>query len=175
MLQLVYIALFSASFFGLIIAIGSIDKKQLVESIGDKLPLKGIYIFLTFTGISLIVAWLPDIISSLVLGHSLELIDVYTTEITYVLDMGIIAPVAFICLFQLKKRSAIGYVILEILLTVCNLVGIMLPIQTAFQVMAGIPTPMPVIITKVGSFVLLAFFALYFNIKFLNNVKQSAT
>ena len=170
-LHLVYIALFSASFFGLIIAIMSIDKKQIVENMGDVLPYKGIYIFLVLTGSALIVAWLPDIINSIMLGRSLALIEVYTIQITYVLDMGIIAPAAWICLFQLKKRSGMGYILLVILLTVCSIIGIMLPIQTAFQLIAGISLPIAVIVTKVGIFVLLAFFALYFNIKFFRNMK----
>lgn len=170
-LHLVYIALFSASLFGLIIAIASIDKKQVVENMGDALPYKGIYIFLALTGIALIVAWLPDIINSLMIGHSLELIEVYTTQITYVLDMGVIAPTALICLFQLKRRSAMGYILLELLLTVCNIIGLMLPIQTVFQIMAGISLPIGVIVTKVAIFIVLALFALYFNIRFFKNMK----
>ncbi|MBZ9608188.1 hypothetical protein G9F73_010265 [Clostridium estertheticum] len=138
---------------------------------GDVLPYKGIYIFLALTGSALIVAWLPDIINSLVLGRSLGLIEVYTTQITYVLDMGVIAPAAWICLFQLKKRSGMGYILLGILLTVCSIIGIMIPIQTAFQLIAGISLPIAVIVTKVGIFVLLAFFALYFNRKFFRNIK----
>ncbi|MFT5872470.1 MAG: hypothetical protein ACI8WT_001401 [Clostridium sp.] len=171
MLHLVYIALFSASLFGLIIAMGSLDKKQVEDSMGDALPYKGINIFLALTGIALIVAWLPDIINSLVAGRSLELIEVYTTAVTYVLDMGVIAPTAFICLFLLKKRSGMGYILLVMLLTVCIIIGIMLPIQTVFQVSSGIELPFAVIITKVSSFVLLALFALYFNIKFFKNIK----
>ncbi|MCX7748022.1 MAG: hypothetical protein N2645_14225 [Clostridia bacterium] len=171
LLHLVYIALFSFSLFGLITAMGSIDKKQLAEHIGNKLPYKGIYVFLALTGICLIVAWLPDIISSLIAGRSLELIEVYTTAVTYVLDMGIVGPVALICLFQLKKRSGMGYILLEMLLTVCVIMGIMLPIQSVFQLSAGIELPVPVLVTKVASFVVLAFFALYFNIKFLRNIK----
>lgn len=169
-LHLLYIALFSASIFGLIIAIGSIDKNQVKQCMGDKLPYKGIYIFLALTGIALIAAWLPDIINSLVLGRSLELIEVYTTQITYVLDMGIIGPTALICLYQLKKRRAMGYILLEILLTLCCIVGIMLPIQTVFQLSAGIILPIGVLIPKTVPFVVLAFFAFYFNTKFFKNI-----
>jgi hypothetical protein len=46
----------------------TLDKEQVKNIIGDKLPIKDICIFLLLTGISLIVAWLPDIIKSLVLG-----------------------------------------------------------------------------------------------------------
>ncbi|WP_156939863.1 hypothetical protein [Clostridium lundense] len=171
MLHLVYIALFSASFFGLIIGIKSIDSNQIAERMKDKLLGKGIYIFLVLTGVALIVAWLPDIINSLVLGRSLQLIEVYTTQVTYVLDIGIIAPVAFICLFQLKKRNGIGYVLLEVLLTVCNFIGIMIPIQTLFQLRVGILLPVEVVVTKVVTFVLLSILALYFNIKFFQNME----
>lgn len=172
-LHLIYIALFSSSLFGFIIAISTIDKEQVENSMGDKLPLKGIYVFLLLTGISLIVAWLPDIIKSLVLGRSLELIEIYTTQITYVLDMGIIAPTALICLFELKKRSGIGYILLPLLLTVCTVVGIMLPIQTVFQIKVGISLPIGAIVTKIATFIVLACFALYFNIKYYRNIKCS--
>jgi hypothetical protein len=172
-LHLVYIALFSSSLFGLIIAISSIAKVQVENSIGDKLPLKGIYVFLLLTGIFLIVAWLPDIIKSLILGRSLEQIEIYTTQITNVLDMGIIAPTALICLFQLKKGSGMGYILLPLLLTTCTIIGIMLPIQTVFQMHAGISLPIGAIITKIATFVALALFALYFNIKFYRNIESS--
>lgn len=38
---------------------------------GDALPYKGVSIFLALTGVALIVAWLPDIINSLVSGRPL--------------------------------------------------------------------------------------------------------
>ncbi|WP_258879990.1 hypothetical protein [Clostridium estertheticum] len=81
----------------------SIDKTQVTESMGIALSFKGINILLALIGIALIVAWLPDIINSLVIGRYLGLIEVYTTQITYVLDIGVIAPTTWICLFQLKK------------------------------------------------------------------------
>ncbi|MGK2860873.1 MAG: hypothetical protein ACSLE0_03010 [Chitinophagaceae bacterium] len=170
-LHLVYIALFSASFFGLIISINSLDLKLVKNSMADTLPLKGINIFLVFVGIALIVAWLPDIIMSLVNGTSLTLIEVYTTSVTYVLDMGIIAPSVLICICLMKKRAGMGYVLLSILLTVCIVIGIMLPIQTVFQMRAGIELPFIVVVSKIASFVILALFALYFNVKLFLNIK----
>jgi hypothetical protein len=172
-LHLVYIALFSLSFFGLILTITSIDSSLLVKNVASTLPKKGIYFFLILTGLALIVAWLPDIITSLIHHRSLQLIEVYTTQITYVLDMGVIGPTALICLFMLKKRNGIGYILLAMLLTVCVLIGIMLPIQTMFQVAAGIELSIGAIVTKVGSFVLLALFALYFDIRFFKSIQKS--
>lgn len=169
-LDLVYIALFSSSLFGLIVSITSIDMKGI--SINKSLPYKGIYIFLALSGFALIVAWFPDIMTSLITKTSLRLIEVYTTEITYVLDMGVLAPLMFICLFQLKKRNGLGYVLLESLLMLCIIIGIMIPIQTTFELSAGIKLSIGEIATKAASFVILALFALYFNIKLFENIEM---
>lgn len=117
---------------------------------------RGMHAYLILGGISLFVAWLPDILSSLASGTSLALIEVYTTEITNVLDMGIISPLLFLTLALVKNHCFMGYVLLRMALRVCMGVGIMLPVQTVCQLLAGIVLPLPALITKVGIFVLLA-------------------
>lgn len=171
-LHLVYILLLSASVFALITGMMSIDYNEVERSSGNTLPFRGVYIFLVLTGIALFVAWLPDIISSLVNKRPLALIETYTTEVTYVLDMGIIAPLTFICLFLLRQRKGMGIVLLEMLLTLCIIIGIMLPIQTLFQMKAGIELPLPALITKLASFCLLALFAIYFKVKSTRNISN---
>ena len=171
MLHLIYIGLFSFTFFGLIIGISTINREKVKNSTGSKLPMKGIYVFLVLTGISLFVAWLPDIIKSILSGRSLDLIEVYTTQITYVLDMGILAPTTFICIFELKKHNSIGYILLPLLLTLCTIVGIMLPIQTVFQIIAEIHLPIEAIISKNVPFIVLALFSLYFSRRFYKNIR----
>jgi hypothetical protein len=73
---------------------------MLLKKYTINIPIKkytnGIKIFLFFCGLSLFVAWLPDIIASLINKKSLGLIEIYTTQITYVLDMAIISPLIFI-------------------------------------------------------------------------------
>ena len=171
-LHMAYIAFFSVSLFGLIIAISSMDRELLKSGVTGKLPYKGFIIFLALSGIALILAWIPDIILSLVKGSSLATIEVYTTSITNVIDMGIIGPVALIGLYQLKKRSGMAYILLGMLLTLCAVIGAMLPMQTVFQIAAGIEVPVPVLITKVASFVILALFALYFDICLFRAIKK---
>jgi hypothetical protein len=162
-LQLVYIALFSVALFALIrVTIGLDYHKTAGNNVTAP---KGVYVFLYLTGAALIVAWLPDIISSLISGRSLALIENYTTEITYVLDMGLVAPLCFVCVYLLKKGMLAGYILLDALLTLCMVVGVMLPVQTIFQLNAGIDMPLPVLITKAGTFCILALFALYFRVR----------
>lgn len=164
-LQLVYIFLFAASFFALTGGISSISSAAMGKAIQKPLPYKGIAVFLVITGIALFAAWLPDIITSLLQKRSLLLIENYTTEITYVLDIGLIAPSCFVCLYLLKKRSGLGYILLDLLLTLCIIIGVMLPVQTVFQMQAGIELPLAAIITKIAGFCLLALFALYFKFR----------
>lgn len=132
---------------------------------------KGIKAYLIIAGISLFVAWLPDIIASFVNGTSLDLIEVYTTEVTYALDMGIVSPLMFLTLYLINRESFIGYVLLRMLLKVCTGVGIMLPVQTAFQMMAGITVPIPALVTKVLIFVMLAMFAAFFECRLKQKTK----
>lgn len=163
-LHLVYIMLFSILFFctgGIFIKLHTVSvQKQEVCSFHFT---KGMKIFLLTAGIALIVAWLPDIITSIIQGTSLELIEVYTTEITYVLDMGVISPLIFLTYYLIKHRYFIGYILLRMLFRLCIGVGIMLPIQTFFQLAAGISIPIPALITKVFIFILLAVFAVFFD------------
>lgn len=162
-LHLLYIALFGVCFFSVgvlftkLYTISSHQEKECVYSFT-----KGMKVFLLTAGIALFAAWLPDIAASIINGTSLKLIEVYTTEITYVLDMGIISPLMIITYCLLKRKSFIGYVFLQMILQVCIGVGIMLPIQTLFQLLAGITIPLPALITKVLTFVTLAAFASYF-------------
>lgn len=173
-LHLLYIAFFSISFFALIVAMTGINYREVEKSMTNaSLPYKGIYTFLILTAAALFVAWLPDIINALLANRPLAMIEVYTTEITYVLDMGIVSPIALICLCLLKKRKGMGYVLLSMLLTVCLIIGIMLPMQTLFQLSAGIHLPLPALISKDVSFVVLAIFALYFNIRFIKSMNNN--
>jgi len=163
-LCLAYIALFGVSLFTFIMLIRSLDLKS-IRAIAK--PIKGLRVFLIITGIALFGIWLMDIIPTWFSGESLLLIETYTTEITYVLDMGIIAPMIFVALHLIKKQDGLGDVLIVVTLTLCVIMGLMLPIQTIFQLVAGIIIPIPVLVIKVGIFMVLAIFAAYFNVKLL--------
>lgn len=154
---LVYVLLFTCSLFGMF---SHIKKVYVTQKINVT---KGLQVFLVISGIALIVAWLPDIISAMLKGGTLPLIGVYTTEITYVLDMGVISPMCFVCLYLLKKNDGLGVVLMAILLKACIIVGIMVIPQTICQMLSGVELPLPALLTKVLSFVALGGFALYYN------------
>ena len=163
-LHLVYIALFSTCFFSAGLLLAKLHSIAIQEGTTYSYHItRGMKAFLLIAGLALCVAWLPDIISSLVKGTSLELIEVYTTEITYVLDMGIISPLMFLTYGLIKRNDFMGYILLRMSFLVCIGVGIMLPVQSVFQLLSGYELTVPVIVTKVAIFVLLASFASVFN------------
>ena len=158
-LFLVYMLLFSCTLFGMFYHIYHIRwDKSIVCT-------KGMKIFLIISGVALYVAWFPDVLPSLLSGDTLAQIGVYTTMITYVLDMGIISPLCFVTLALLKKKNPLGTMLWAIMLRACMIVGSMMITQTACQVISGCDLPFPVLATKSLSFLVLGVFAIYFNNK----------
>lgn len=158
-LFLVYVLLFSASLFGMFAHIKDLHWNRAVKLTA------GLKVYLIFSGLSTLIAWLPDIISSFMAGGYLEFIEVYTTEITYVLDMGIISPLCFTCLYLLEKGDSLGTVILMILLKICILVGLLMIPQGIMQYLSGVEIPIAALITKSVIFIILGAFGFYFNEK----------
>lgn len=177
-LHLVYITLFSASLFAFIWVTAQLIDRPLAPAIltgrRSRLPYRGFFCVLILSGVALIAAWLPDILTAHAAGRSLTLIENYTTEITYVLDMGVIGPAALLTVYWLKKRSALGFTVLAQLLMLCTIIGIMLPVQTIFQAQAGIVLPLPVLVTKTATFVILALSAVYLLARLLGAVPDEA-
>lgn len=155
-LHLIYTALFSCSLFLFVTGIYGLTKESF--SINKFLLEKKYTVFLFLSGISTFIAWLPDIISSFGSG-TLSLIEVYTTEITYILDMGIVSPIAFICFFLIRKKNSFGAVLLSVLIIGIIIVGLMMIFQTGVQISAQIDVPIPALITKSLIFLLLGIYA----------------
>ena len=116
--------------------------------------------FLVFSGISLCVAWWPDIIPTILNGTSLKLIENYTTEPTYVLDLGIISPLCFISLILMRKKDSFGLVLYAVLLQSIIVVAVMMITQSAVQFASGAEIPLPDLLSKSIIFVILGIVAI---------------
>lgn len=165
--HLLYIGLFSCTLFGLFSTIRGIKAEEL-----DYDASKGLKAFLVLGGVVLIVAWIPDIIQTIVSNTAPPFIDVYTTSVTNVLDIGIIGPLFLVCLYLLNKKDGLAVIILASLLKACIMVGMMLIIQTTCQMIAGIEIPLPQLVTKVFTFLLMSGFAFYFNHRLYSSLSQ---
>ena len=150
-----YVILFSLLFFTLIKRMRNLSRYN--YSFEMK---KSDTAFLIFSGISLCLAWWPDIIPTIINKTSLKLIENYTTEPTYVLDLGIISPLCFISLILMKKKDSFGVVHYAILLQSIMIVAVMMICQSAVQFASGVEIPLSALISKSIIFIILGLFAI---------------
>jgi len=162
-----YVALFALLFFTLISRISSFNKNQVCYN-----AKKSDYVFLVFSGISLCIAWWPDIIPTIINSTSLSLIENYTTEATYILDLGIISPLCFIAIYLLRKNHPMGTTIYAILLQSIIVVAVMMITQSAFQYLSGVDLPLPALISKSMIFVILGLISLFLDKKLYKTLKK---
>lgn len=150
-----YVILFSLLFFTLIKRMRNLSRYNYSYEMK-----KSDAAFLVFSGISLCVAWWPDIIPTIINKTSLKLIENYTTEPTYVLDLGIISPLCFISLILMKKKDSFGVVLYAILLQSIMIVAVMMICQSAVQFASGVEIPLSALISKSIIFIILGLFAI---------------
>ena len=155
---ILYVILFSLLFFTLIKRMRNLSRNN--YSFEMK---KTDAVFLVFSGISLCVAWWPDIIPTILKGTSLKLIENYTTESTYVLDLGIISPLCFVSLYLMGKKDSLGTVIYSILLQSIIVVAVMTITQSTLQFLSGLNLPLAALISKSAIFVVLGLIAIFLN------------
>lgn len=134
---LLYIASFSLSLFALVIAIQNIDLQTLAARTSARLPRRWIAVFLFLAGLSVMV-WLVDIIGALASNGVPANLGPYSTESTYLLDLGIILPTAYLAGILVLRRSPWGTLLASILITVNITIGLVVASQSIMQALDGI-------------------------------------
>jgi len=167
----VYLLLFSFSLHALIFLLSELLKEDnLVEELKKK-SLKGTAVFIIICGLSVLV-WLPYILQGLSAGRSFE---IYTTEPSFVLDLGIILPLFLGCGFLILKKKILGYKLAAIPLTLMPIIGLLVIGQTLFQKRLGISIPIREFIGLVVSFILLGLISIILNAKFMKYIKERSS
>ena len=169
-LFLVYIALFSASFYAFILAFTAFDLEHLAERISPRFPRRGAAIFMIVVGLGLALIWLSDAAPAALDNRPPAGLGPYTTIVTYTLDIGIIAVACFLAAFQLFRRDPMGYILSGVLNIMLVLIAAMVIGQTVMQLRAGVPLTPGEIIGKSASFVVMGGVALWLTIRFLHSV-----
>ena len=134
---LLYIASFSVSFFALVTAFQCIDLDVLAARTSPKLPRVWLAVFLCLAGLSVMV-WLMDILAALASDGVPPNLGPYSTEATYVLDLGLILPTAYLAAFLVLRRSPWGTLLASILITVNITIGLVVASQSIMQALDGI-------------------------------------
>jgi hypothetical protein len=169
---LLYIASLSLSFFALVLAFMNIDLATLAARTSPKLPRIWIAIFLFVAGLSVLV-WLMDIVVSLSSGTPPLTLGPYTTEVTYVFDLGIILPTACLAGILVLRRSPWGTLLASILITVNVTIGLVVASQSIMQIMDGIILSSAQYAAYVAPFVTLSIIAMVLIISIQRNISDA--
>lgn len=172
-LFLVYVTIFSASLFAFVLALASIDIKSLPFRISARLPHGRIAVFLFVAGLVVLFLWGSEIVGALLEGQAPELLGIYTTTVTHAINMGVIAPAAILAGILLLQRNPYSYVFAFPLLTLNSLIGIVVMGQTVSQIHAGIVFSTGQLIGIVGSWLILAGFAIWMAVLLYRNISDT--
>jgi hypothetical protein len=174
-LYLIYLALFSASFFAFILSFTMFDLPTLPTRISQRLPRRGTAVFMFVAGFGTAFIWLSDVVNALSTNGVPEALGVNISLITYTLDVGIIAPAALLAGVLLLRRAPLGYLLTGILSIMLALVGAMVIGQTVMQLNIGVKLSPGQLVGKVGTWIIMGGIAVWLSIAFLRNLSNSAT
>lgn len=174
-LYLIYLALFSASFYAFVLALTAFDLPALPARFSPHLPQRGMVIFMFVVGLGVAFIWLSDVVNALITNGMPEALGTNPTLVTYTLDVGIIAPSALLAGALLLRRASRGYLLTGILTILLALVGVMVIGQTIMQLNAGLQFSIGQLIGKVGTWIVLGGIAVWLAIAFLRTLSNPAT
>jgi hypothetical protein len=172
-LFLVYIMLFSASFYAFILAFTGFDLEALSARVSSQLPRRGMAIFMFVVGLGLALIWLSDVVAALLGNQAPAALGPYTTVVTYTLDVGIIAVACILAGVQLLNRAPMGYLLSTTLNIMLAQIGAMVTGQTVMQLGAGIQLTPGELIGKTSSFVVMGGIAIWLIILFFRSFSDS--
>jgi len=172
-LYLVYLALFSVSFYALILALTAIDLSSLPAHFSTPWPRGGMAIFMLVVGIGVAFIWLSDVINALTTDGVPEALGSHTVLVTYTLDVGIIAPACLLAGILLLRRAPLGYLLSGILTIMLGMIGAMVIGQTIMQLNLGLQFSTGQLIGKIGTWIVMGGIAIWLTIAFLNNLSDA--
>jgi hypothetical protein len=137
-LFLVYVALFSLSFFGLILAISHLDPDEIKRRASDRFPRRSIITFFIIVALFLTFAWLSLVVPAMINGTPPPGLESAITMVIQALDLAVIVPTAVITAILLIKRQPWGYALSSVVLLKILTMGAALMAMIISQVMAGV-------------------------------------
>lgn len=153
-LLLPFCTMTATALFGCFALVTSMDLDDLAGHHTWRLPWRSLTVFLLLGAAAVTVAWLPDIVASWFTGPPASL-EVYHTEITYALDLGIVGPVIVVGLVLLRRRTGLGLVLVASSLLACIIVGLQTVAGVVLLWSVYATLPLVQVITKIAIFVVL--------------------
>jgi hypothetical protein len=140
-LFLIYVVLFSASLFAFVLSLLSFEVQELPTHFAAGLPRRSIGIFLIVSGGILALVWLALSLVPALLRNTVPLeVASYTTFITGVVDIGIVAPALVVSRSLLLRIAPIGYLLSSTMLVFTAMLRTSLLAAGIAQIVTGVVT-----------------------------------
>ncbi|MCZ2839165.1 hypothetical protein [Modestobacter sp. VKM Ac-2985] len=173
-LYLAYVALLSASLVGFAAALAATDRAALQAVADDAgLPHRTLSRFLITSAAVTALVWLQPLVSALLQGTAPALLDVYTTPVTYSLDLAIVVPAAALAGLLVRRRDPFGYLIAAPLLVTIVMLLPTIALSTLFQAQAGITFTAAEVIGPIAGFTLLGGIGAWLLVRLLRAVPDA--
>lgn len=137
-LFLAYVALFSLSLFGFILAFSGLDPDELVSHVSDHFPRRTIATYFIAVAAFLALAWLGLVVPPMLKGTPPAGLESAITMVIQVLDLGVIVPTSVITATLLLKRQPWGYTLSLVILLKILTMGAALISMIIVQLLAGV-------------------------------------
>jgi hypothetical protein len=174
-LYLAYVTLLSASLFGFLAAFAATDRAALAAAAADPdLPHRVLTWFLLTSAAVTAVVWLQPLVGALLQGTAPDLLDVYTTTVTYSLDLAVITPAAALAGLLVRRQQPIGYLLAAPLLVIIVLLLPTISLATAVQVAAGISFAPAEVLGSIAGFAVLGVVGARLLVRLLRAVPTTA-
>lgn len=173
-LFLVYVALFTASLWALMLTTRSFDVDALAAHTSEAVPRRALGIFLLASAAITLIIWLMDPLIALLTGDVPESLQTWSTLFTNALDIAIIVPAVAAAGWLVLRGDTLGYLIALPLLVLESLLAPMIVAQTMSQLEAGYDFTTAQIVGPVAGFSVLAVLAMWFVVSTLRGVSSSA-
>lgn len=175
MLFLLWVILFSLSFFGFILTFLSLKQAGLEMSFDKKLPVKFIGGFLIFCSVTIALLWLSIVFPSLLTGEVPKEVEHYTTLVVQALDLAILLPISFISGLLLRKKKNVGYLLAPVYTVFLAILMTALTAKVVAMALLGYQVIPAIIIIPLFNFIsLVSLWLIFKNINPQNFVVQNA-
>jgi len=174
-LYLAYLALLAACLFGLVAAFATTDRAALAAAAADtELPHRFLSRFLLTSAAVTAGLWLQPLVTALLQGTTPPGLDVYTTPVTYALDLAVITPAAALAGVLVRRREPLGYLIAAPLLVTLVMLLPTITLSTALQAAARISFTAAEVAGPIAGFGILGGVAAWLLVRLLRAVPTMA-
>jgi hypothetical protein len=167
-LFLVYVALFSLSLFGFILAMSNLNVEEVARHVSDGFPRSAIASYFIIVAVFLTLAWLGLVVPPMLTGLPPAGLESAITMVIQALDLGVIVPTSLITATLLIKKQAWGYALSSVMLLKILTMGTALIAMIIGQILAGVSVD--VVISTI--FVIISVSGIILGIVTLRNIQD---